>query len=119
MTGVRDSRRRSLHEGVAAVLRIGTAVAMAFVAAGYGLALFAGAVPAGPLPVLELIGEDVHSTLIGIGLLGLALIPVAMVGVAAMAFASFGERRMLATSALVVLLLVGALVAAIVFAGVG
>lgn len=116
MTGERDARRRSLHEGVAAVLRIGTLVAMAFVATGYGLALFLGAVPAGPLPVLELMGEDIHSTLVGVGLLGLALIPVAMVLAAAVAFASFGERRMLATSVLVVLLLVGALVAAIVFA---
>jgi hypothetical protein len=98
------------------VLRIGTLVAMAFVAAGYGLALFGGALPSGPLPVLELIGQGVPSTLVGIGLLGLALIPVIMVVAAGMAFASFGERRMLATSALVVLLLVGALVAAIAFA---
>lgn len=116
MTGERESRGRSLHEGIAGVLRIGTLVAMAFVAAGYGLALFAGAVPAGPLPVLELIGEDAPSALIGIGLLGLAMIPVAMVVVAAVAFASFGERRMVATSVVVVVLLVGALVAAIVFA---
>ena len=119
MTGEREARRRGLHEGIAAVLRLGTLVAMASVATGYGLALFAGTPSVGPLPLLQLIGRDVPSTLIGLGLLGMALIPVTMVAVAAAAFASFGERRMLATSALVVLLLVAALVAAIAFGTVG
>lgn len=119
MTADREGRRRILHEGIAAVLRIGTVVAVALVSAGYGLALFVGAPSAGPLPLLQLIGQDAHSTLLGLGLLGMALIPVVMVAVAAVAFASFGERRMLVTSALVGLLLVGALVAAIAFARVG
>lgn len=116
MSGEREARRHVLHEGIAAVLRIGTVLAVGLVAAGYGLALLVGAPSAGPVALLELIGQDAHSTLIGIGLLGMALIPVVMVAVAAVAFASFGERRMLATSALVVLLLVGALVAAVAFA---
>lgn len=119
MTADREAQRRVLNERIGAVLRIGTVIAMAFVAAGYGLALLVGAAPAGPMPVLELIGEDAHSTLVGIGLLGLALIPVAMLLAAGASFASFGERRMLATSSLVVVLLVGALVAAVIFGRVG
>ncbi len=119
MTVDREARSRALHELIAAVLRIGTLVAMALVAIGYGLALFLGAPSAGSVPLLELIGRDAHSTFMGLGLLGLALIPVIMLAVAAVTFASFGERRMVVTSAIVGLLLIGALVVAVMFGGVG
>lgn len=101
------------------MLRLGTMVTIGLVAVGYAVAPFGAAPPDGPVPLLQLVGRDAPSTLIGLGLLGLALIPVVMLAVAAVALASLRERRMAVISALVALLLVGALVAAVAFAAAG
>lgn len=101
--------RRLLSGGIAAVLRYGTIVAIAFIGAGYVLALASGEARGGPRSALELIAEGGSSMLITIGLLTLTLIPVVMAGVATAGFSSLRERRMASASLLVLVLLVAAL----------
>ena len=111
-----DRGRTLLTAGIAAVLRYGTVVAIAFIGAGYALSLSNGAARSGARSALELLSEGGSSTLITIGLLTLTLIPVVMAGVAASGFVSLRERRMASASLLVLVLLVGALGTALVLA---
>ena len=87
---------------IAAVTRIGTAVAMLLVASGVVVALVGG-----PF-------RDEAASIIGVGLLALALMPVAQVSAAAAAFARLGEPRYLFISLLVIGLLVAGIAAATV-----
>lgn len=95
-----------LGDGIGAVLRIGTLVAMAAVAVGYLLLLGSSDDP-GAQPLLELVAGGGGGAVIGIGLLALTLIPAAVLAVAALGFHRRGERRH-ALVALGVLALLGA-----------
>ena len=108
--------RTLLTAGIAAVLRYGTVIAIAFIGAGYALGLTGGNARTGAQPALELLAEGGSSMLITIGLLTVTLIPIVMAGVAASGFASLRERRMVSASLLVLLLLVAALATALVVA---
>ena len=112
-----DERGRWLMgEGIAAVLRYGTVVAIAFVGTGYLLALVGGDVRTGPVPATDLIAAGGPSALVAIGLLGLTLIPVVMLATAAAGLALRRERRMAVASVVVIVLLLGALATALVVA---
>ncbi|HEX7172263.1 MAG TPA: DUF1634 domain-containing protein [Candidatus Limnocylindria bacterium] len=100
------TRRRPdlLGGGIAAVLRIGTLVAIAAIGIGYVAILASGAEPGSPSLVDLLLGGGAPAV-IGIGLLGLTMIPAGVLAVAAIGFWQHGERRRVAI-ALVVLALV-------------
>jgi len=99
---------------IAGVLRVGTIVAMAAVAAGFVLAIAIGGDGPGPTPVVELLGGAPADLLIAVGLLGLTSIPVVVVGVAAVGLARGGERTRAATAAVVLLLLLASLAGALI-----
>lgn len=105
--------RRLLSDGIATVLRIGTALTVALIAAGYVVALV-GDEESGPQPVAEMLANGGGVASIGIGMLGLAIIPVLVLFVAAAGFQRLGERRSALVSALVAVLLLAALGAAFV-----
>ena len=100
--------RTLLRDGIATVLRIGTALTVGVIAAGYAVALTADQ-DSGPQPVAEMVVDGGGVALIGIGMLGLTLIPVLVLAVAAHGFHRLGEGR----SALVSVLVAGVLVAAL------
>lgn len=106
-------------EGIAAVLRYGTVLAIAFVGSGYLIALVGGAARTGPRAATGLIADGGPSALVAIGLLGLTLIPVVMLGTAAVGLALLRERRMAIASVVVSILLLGALATALVVAVAG
>lgn len=101
---------------IAAVLRIGTMVAVATVATGFVIALVGGGEGPGPRPVVDLVGAGGADALITIGLLGLTLLPLGVLGVAAFTFGRHGERRYLVSSLTTLGLLIGSLVAAALLA---
>lgn len=103
---------------VAATLRGGTLLAIVLVVAGMAWTLAAGGAGAGGRPVLEQIGEGGGDAVTALGLLVLTLVPPATVVMAALAFARSGERRMVAATLLVTVLLVASLGAAVVLGGV-
>lgn len=108
-----DPRRPELlGAGIAAVLRIGTLISMAAVAAGYGWLLASGVEP-GTRPLLDLIGEGGGGAVVGIGLLGLTLLPAGVLAVAAVGFIGHGEGRRAGVALAVLALLVAGLVTAI------
>lgn len=114
MNGARG--RWLVGEGIAAVLRYGTVVAIAFVGTGYLIALVGGAARTGPVPATALIADGGPSALVAIGLLGLTLIPVLMLCTAAVGLVLLRERRMAIASLVVILILLGALATALVVA---
>jgi hypothetical protein len=97
---------------IAAVLRIGTLVAVAAVATGFVIALFGRAEGLGARPVLDLVGAGGADALITLGLVGLTLLPFGVLAVAALTFGTHGERRYLLSSLATLGLLVASLVAA-------
>jgi uncharacterized membrane protein len=108
------SRRPDLlREGIGAVLRFGTLVAIAAVAIGYLLLLDSGDAP-GTQPLVELLSDGGGGAVVGIGLLVLTLVPIGVVGVAAAAFWKRGERRELVVTLVVLALLALSLVAGVV-----
>ncbi len=106
-------------EGISAVLRLGTIVAIAFIGTGYLIAMVGGDARTGPRSATDLISEGGPSALVAIGLLGLTLIPVVMLATAAVGLALLRERRMATASVVVVVLLLGALATALAVAVAG
>ena len=106
-------RRDLLGSGIAAVLRVGTLVAIAAVGVGYLAILASGEDPGSP-SLVDLLGGGGAPALIGIGLLGLTVIPAAVLVAAALGFWQQGERRRVATALIVLALLLGSLATAIV-----
>lgn len=105
-------RTELLGDGIAAVLRIGTLVSMAAVAAGYAWLLASGVEP-GTRPLLDLVGAGGGGAVVGIGLLGLTLLPAGVLAVAVAGFVGHGERRRAITALIVLAMLVAGLVTAI------
>jgi len=108
----RGNRPDLLGGGIAAVLRIGTLVAIAAVGVGYVAILASGEEPGSPA-LVELLGGGGAPALIGIGLLGLTMIPAGVLAVAAIGFWQQGERRRVATALVVLALLLASLATAL------
>lgn len=106
----------ALGRRVAAVLRVGTLVAVVAVSIGFLLALWSGAPSRGARPLVELIGAADADALISVGLLGLTLLPLGVLAVAARSFHLGGERRYLLACIVTLALLVGSLALAAVVA---
>ena len=104
--------RDLLGRGIAAVLRVGTLVAMAAIGIGYVATLLGGEDP-GPRSLVHLVGDGGAPALLGVGLLGLTVIPAVALGVAAAGFRQRGEDRRVATALAVLLLLLASLAVAI------
>lgn len=112
------SDRGALRTGIAAMLRVGTVVAMGIIAGGYLLGIAASSMEGGGGPLLDQLAGGGPSAIVGAGLLALTLVPVGVVAVALLGFARSGERRLALTAAAVLTLLVASLaVAAIVASG--
>lgn len=107
-----------LSEGIATVLRLGTALSVGILAIGYGIALITG-VEDGQRPLLDLITGGGPLMLVGLGLLAMTLLPVGVLVAAAIGFARSGERGRLLASLAVLGLLGASLVAAALLAGAG
>jgi hypothetical protein len=101
-----------LGRGIAAVLRVGTLVAVAGAGMGYVAVLVTGDDP-GAQPLVQLVGNGGAPALLAVGLLGLTLIPAAALGVAAAGFRERGEDRRAATSLAVLVLLLASLAVAV------
>lgn len=104
---------RDLGPGVAAVLRVGTLLAVAAVVAGLAAALLGAGPEPGPTPVLDLLAGGGADAIIAGGLIGLTLIPVAALGVALVALLGSGERSRAALTAVVLVLLASSLAVAV------
>ena len=104
--------RDLLGPGIAAVLRVGTLVAMAAIGIGYVTILLTGEDP-GAQPLLRLVRDGGAPALLGLGLLGLTLIPAIALGVAAAGFRQRGEDRRVATALSVLVLLLASLAVAV------
>lgn len=102
-----------LTDGIAAVFRIGTIVAMGIVAAGYLVGLVAGSGD-GQRPLVDQLSGGGSVAIIAAGLLVLTLLPVAVVIAAGIGFAQAGERRRFWTALLVLVLLLASIVTAAV-----
>jgi uncharacterized membrane protein len=102
-----------LGAGIAAILRIGTLVAIAAVGVGYLAILASGEDPGSP-SLVDLLADGGAPALIGIGLLGLTLLPAGVLVVASIGFWQQGERRRVATALIVLALLLASLGTAIV-----
>lgn len=117
---MRDRRDRYdwLTDGIAAVFRVGTLVAMGIVAIGYLMGLVAGT-GEGKQPFVDQVGGGGPVAIIAVGLLVLTLLPVAVVAAASIGFAQTGERRQLMTALLVLVLLLASVVTAAVIVPAG
>ncbi len=111
----RGGRYDWLRDGIAAVFRLGTLVAMAIVGAGYLLGL-AGEDSKGQQPLLDQLSGGGSEAVIAAGLLALTLLPVAVVIAAAIGFARTGERRSALTAITVLALLLASIVTAAIIA---
>ena len=107
--------RDLLGRGIAAVLRVGTLLAVAAIGIGYVATLLTGEDP-GPQTLVHLVGGGGAPGLLGLGLLVLTLVPAVALGVAAAGFRQRGEDRRVATALAVVALLMASLVVAIALA---
>ena len=107
--------RDLLGPGIAAVLRVGTLVAIATIGIGYATTLATGEDP-GPEALVHLIGDGGAPALLGLGLLSLTLIPAIALGVAAAGFRQRGEDRRVAIAVAVLALLLASLGVAIALA---
>ena len=106
----------ALGRRVAAILRIGTLVAVLAVTLGYVVALVSGTPGPGARPLGELIGGGDADALSSAGLLGLTLLPLGVLGIAAHSFHVAGERRYLIACLVTLALLIASLVIAAVVA---
>lgn len=107
----------SLGRGIAIALRIGTAVAVACIGAGYLAAAVGGSAGPGPTPAIDLIRHGGADALTTIGLLALTLTPPSALVVATASLWRSGERGRAFTAAAVVALLAASLAVAVVIGG--
>ena len=103
-----------LGRGIAAILRIGTVLAVLVIGIGFVVASMTGLPSGGSRPFIDYVTHSGPDTQIAVGLFGLTLLPLAVIGFAARIFARDGERQQLWTTLLVLALLVGSLAVAAV-----
>ena len=103
-----------LGRGIAAILRVGTVLAVLVIGIGFVVASMTGLPSRGPRPFIDYLTDSGPDTQIAVGLFALTLLPLVAIGFAARTFASSGERRELWTTLIVLALLVGSLVVAAV-----
>lgn len=109
-----EVREPALARWIATSLRVGTLSAVLLIGIGYAWTTFVGAPPQGERAITREISDGGGDAVVAIGLLVLTLLPIVVLVVAGVAFARSGESRMVATTALVTVLLVASLVAAAV-----
>lgn len=110
-----DARtRRELGDGIAAILRIGTVLAVLVIGVAFIVASMTGLPSRGGRPLTEYITRAGPDAPIAGGLLGLTLLPLIVLAYAARSFARSGERDRFITTIAVLALLVGSLVVAAV-----
>jgi uncharacterized membrane protein len=97
-----------LGRGIAAILRVGTALAILVIGIGFVIASMTG-LPHRARPLTDFFVDSGPDTQIAAGLFALTLLPIIAVGYAAWAFAAGGERRQLVTTLVVLVLLAGSL----------
>ena len=101
-----------LGRGIAAILRVGTALAVLVIGIGFLIASMTGLPSNGPRPLTDFFIDGGPDTQIAVGLFALTLLPLVATGYAARAFAANGERRQLVTTLVVVALLAASLAVA-------
>jgi uncharacterized membrane protein len=108
-----------LGRGIAAILRVGTIIAVLIIGIGFLVASMTGLPSKGSRPLTDFLVATGPDTPIATGLLALTMLPLIAIGYAARAFAADGERRQFATTLAVVTLLAASLVVAAVLGPVG
>lgn len=103
-----------LGRGIAAILRIGTVLAVLVIGIGFVVASMTGLPSRGSRPLIDYVTNSGPDTQIAVGLFALTLLPLVVIGFAARIFSRDGERRQLWTTLLVLALLGGSLVVAAV-----
>lgn len=109
MSGPDQDRRTELGEGIAAILRVGTILAVLVIGFGFLIASMTGLPSRGARPLTEYVVRTGPDTPIAIGLVGLTLLPLMVLVYAARGFARTGERERLVTTLVVIALLVASL----------
>jgi hypothetical protein len=110
MSGARSEGRTELGEGIAAILRVGTIVAVLVIGVGFLVASMTGLPSRGARPLTDYVIRTGPDTPIAIGLVTLTLIPLIVLVQAARGFARGGEHERLITTLVVLGLLVASLV---------
>jgi uncharacterized membrane protein len=105
--------RSELGEGIAAILRVGTILAVLIIGIGFLVASMTGLPSRGARPLTDYVTRTGPDTPIAIGLVGLTLLPLIVLVYAARAFARSGERERLVTTLIVIALLVASLVVSV------
>jgi uncharacterized protein DUF1634 len=113
MTPPGDASRRGLGQGIAAILRVGTVLAVLVIGIGFVVASMTGLPSRGGRPLTEYVTRSGPDAPIAVGLLGLTLLPIIVLVYAARWFAESGERDRLVTTLVVLGLLVASLVVAV------
>jgi uncharacterized membrane protein len=103
---------RDLGRGIAAILRVGTALSVLIIGIGFLIALMTGLPSQGARPLTDFLVDSGPDTQIAAGIFALTLLPLIATGYAAWVFAAHGERRQLVTTLVVLALLIGSLVVA-------
>ena len=101
-----------LGRGIAAILRVGTALAILVIGIGFVIASMTGLPSQGARPLTDYFVDSGPDTQIAAGLFALTLLPLIATGYAAWAFAAAGERRQFVTTLVVLVLLAGSLAVA-------
>lgn len=109
-----DPERTELGEGIAAILRIGTILAVLVIGIGSLVASMTGLPSTGARPLTDYLTRTGPDAPIAVGLLGLTLIPLVVLAYAARGFARSGEREHFVTTLVVATLLVASMAVAIV-----
>ena len=111
----RPPRDRGVGEGLAAVLRVGTVVAILTIAIGFVVASMTGLPSRGGRPLVEIVLGAGPDAPIAVGLLALTLLPVVAIAYVTWHFARAGERgRALTALAVLGLLLAGLVIAVVI-----
>jgi hypothetical protein len=104
------TREPELGEGIAAILRVGTILAVLVIGVGFLVASMTGLPSRGARPLTDYITRTGPDTPIAVGLVGLTLLPLIVLVYAARAFARSGERDQFITTVVVIALLATSLV---------
>ena len=106
-----------LGPGIAAILRVGTILAVLTIGVGFVVASMTGLPSRGGRPLTDFVTRSGPDTQIAVGLFGLTLLPLVALGYAARVFARSGERHRLVMTLVVLALLGVSLVVAALIGG--
>ena len=106
-------RQTELGEEIAAILRVGTILAVLVIGIGFLVASMTGLPSRGARPLTDYVTRTGPDTPIAIGLVGLTLLPLVVLAFAARGFARSGERERLVTTLVVLALLAASLVVSV------